>query len=436
MMFRSTQSKYPLVSYKDAVLNCLPGDGGLYVPDQAADFRQYFLHMDEKTSFNELVAAIAPSLLEGGLNPVSSLRVVESAYNFKPELIELDDGFFILNLYNGPTGVFKDFGIAFMSAMFEEFMKDGGQAMILAAARPDTGVSMAHAFSGRKGISLVLLYPSGQIRGLDPSSFVQNGGNIIPIQVKGTFDDCQRLVIETINDREFSERYNITSANTINPGRLFPQIFYYLYAFNQVKNRLNGDLIFSVPSGNFGNLIAGLYAWKFGMPVNGFIAAMNSNNAMGDYIQGKPFVPKNLIFTNSPALDVAVPINYDRLASFYDEAPAVMRNMVYQASVNDVLTLETMEYVYKKYNAYIDPHTAVAFAAARKIEAERKWKGNTNTIVLATGHPARSANLAEKATGKAIKTPEFLKELWKKCDPIALIPPQLDAFEGAIVSCF
>jgi len=436
MHFRSTHAKLPLVSYKEAALNCLPFDDGLYVPDQAADFKQFFLHMNEKTSFNELVAAVAPSLLEGGVNPVSASNVAKSAYNFSPELIKLDDNISLLNLYNGPTGVFKDYGIAFMSAMMEEFMKDGRKAMILAAARPDTGVSMAHAFRGRKGVSLVLLYPSGQLRGLDSSSFVQNGGNIIPIQIRGTFDDCQRLVMETLKDREFTERYNVTSANTMNPGRLFPQVFYYLYAFIQLKSSLSGDLIFSVPCGNFGNLIAGLYAWKFGMPVNGFISAMNANSSMGEYFLGKPFIPKPLVFTNSPALDVSFPINYDRLVSFYDEAPAVMRNMVFPASVSDEQTLAAMEQVYKKYGIYIDPHAAVAYAAAQKISGERKWGAHSHTVILATGHPARSANLVEKATGKEIEIPEFLKELWKKCDPIALIHPQLDAFESAIVSCF
>ena len=440
MQFRSTKSRYPLVSYKEAVLNCLPSDGGLYVPDQAADFRQLILHMDEKTSFNELVAAFAPSLLEEGLNPVSAARIAESAYNFKPELIELDEGFSLLNLYNGPTGVFKDFGIAFMSALFEEFVKSGGSenrnSMILSAARPDTGASMANAFSGRKGISLVLLYPAGQIYGLDPSAFVQNGGNIIPVQVKGTFDDCQRLIIETIIDSEFSGRYNVTSANSINVGRLLPQIFYYIYAFIQLKNRLSSDLFFSVPSGNFGSLIAGLYAWKFGMPVNGFIAAMNANNAMGDYIQGRPFIPKTLINTNSPALDISVPINYERLTSFYDEAPAVMRNMVYPASIDDELTLTAMKDVYDKYNVYIDPHTAVAFAAARKTAEALKWTGHAHTVILATGHPAKHAALSEKAAGKSVKIPEYLKALQKRCDPIAVIPPQLDAFENAIASCF
>jgi len=436
MQFRSTRSRFPLVSYRDAVLSCLPADGGLYVPDKPADFRQFFLHMDESTSFDELVAAASASLLEGGLNPVSASRVARSAYGFEPELICLDESFSLLNLCNGPTGIFKDFGIAFMSALMEECLKDGEQAMILAAARPDTGVSMAHAFGGRKGILLVLLYPAGQIRGLDPSAFVQNGGNIIPIQIKGTYDDCQRLVIDTIIDRKFCERYNVTSANSINAGRLFPQVFYYLYAFIQIKNKLSGDLIFSVPSGNFGNLIAGIYAWKFGMPVNGFIAAMNANNPFGDYIQGKPFTPRPLVFTNSPALDVSFPINYERFASFYDEVPAVMRNMVFPSSIDDDLTVKTIEHVYKKYGVFIDPHTAVAFASAQRIAAERKWSGHAHTVVLATGHPARSARIVEQAAGKAAAMPASLTAQQKKCDPIALIPPQLDAFQNAITSCF
>jgi threonine synthase len=294
---------------------------------------------------------------------------------------------------------------------------------------------MAHAFNRRKGICSVLVYPSGPIRGLDPASFVPNGGNIIPIQIKGTFDDCQRLINETIKDRKFAERYGVTSANAINAGRLLPQTFYYLYAFIKIKKHLSGDLLFSVPSGNFGNLIAGLYAWKFGMPVNGFIAAMNANNAFGDYIKGEPFIPQPLISTNSPALDVSIPSNLDRLASFYEEAPAVMRNMVYPAAIDDERTLKTIEQAWKKYHIHIDPHTAVAFAAAEQITASREWSGSVHTVVLATGHPAKEADMVHKASGETIAIPDHLQALQKKTDPIAIIPPQLDAFEGAIASC-
>jgi threonine synthase len=398
------------------------------------DMRQFFMHMDSDTTYPELVATVAPFLLQGELNPFSASLVAKSAFNFEPELVQLDERLSLLSLYNGPTGVYKDFGIAFLAAVMEELLKNNGQAMILSAVRGDTGVSIANAFNRRQGISSVLLYPSGPIRGLDPESFVPNGGSIIPIQVRGTFDDCQRLIAETINDRPFAGRYGITSANAINPGRLLPQAFYFLYGFIKVKKYLQGDLIFSVPSGNFGNLIAGLYAWKFGMPVNGFIAAMNSNNAFGDFIRGRPFIPHPLVNTNSPAMDVSIPANYERLASFYEEAPAVMRNMVYPSAVDDQTTLEAMEHAWKRHKLLLDPHGAVALAAAERLF--ESFEGSSHVVILATGHPAKEAETVARATGQTIKIPQHLNMLRKRADPIALIEPQLDALEGAIASCF
>jgi threonine synthase len=399
------------------------------------DIRQFFLYMDASTSYPELAAAVTPALFQGELNPFSAARVAESAFDFEPELIRLDDEFSLLNLYNGPTGFYKDFGIAFLAAVLEELLKNSGRALILSAVRGDAGTSMAHAFSGRKGIFLVLVYPSETIQGIDSAALAVNGGNVIPIQIRGTFDDCQRLVNETINDRGFAERYGVTSANAINPGRLLPQTFYFLYAFVRIKRYLKGDLVFSVPSGNFGNLMAGLYAWKFGMPVNGFIAAMNANNAFGEFIRGNQFAPRPPIATNSPALDVSVPANYERLHSFYEEAPAVMRNMVYPASINDDLTLKTMEGVWKKYHTLIDPYTAVAFAAAEALSVSRKWGDHVHTVVLATGHPAKKRDLILKATGQKIPMPETLSLLQKKVEPVAVIDPRLEALEGAIVRC-
>ena len=436
MQFRSTKSKETTVSFKDAVLNCLPLDGGLYVPDQAMDLRQFFLYMDENISYPELVATVAPSLLQGELNPFSAARVAESAFDFEPELIQLDEKHSILNLCKGPTGVFKDFGIAFFAAVLEEMIKNSRQAFVISAVRGDTGVSMARAYFGRKGIYSVLVYPQGSVFGLTPSCFATDGGNTIPIQVKGSFDDCQRLVMEIIKDREFAAEYAVTSGNAINAGRLLPQAFYYLYAFVKIKKYLTGDLIFSVPCGNFGNLIAGLYAWKFGMPVNGFIAAMNSNNALGDFITGKPFIPRPPVTTNSPALDIGFPSNLSRLESFYREAPAVMRNMVHPASISDDLTLQTMEQVWKKYNVFIDSHTAVAFAAAEQVAETGRKKGSAHTVILATRHFAKDAELIQKTTRQNLALPEPLRHLQKKTNPVAIIPPHLEALEGAIASCF
>jgi threonine synthase len=436
MEFRSTQTQEPLVSFKEVVLRCLPPDEGLYVPARVADMRQFFMHMDAKTTYPEVVATMAPALLQGELNPFSAKRVVESAFSFEPELTQLDDNISLLSLYNGPTGVFKDFGIAFLAAVMEELLKDSGPAMVLSASRGNVGVSLAHAFRGRKGITAVILYPAGPIRGLDPSSFAPNGGNIIPIQITGTLDDCQRLIVEAIEDRPFAERYGVTSANAINLGRLLPQCFYYIYAFVKIKNSLRGDMVFSVPCGNFGNLIAGLYAWKFGMPVKGYIAAMNVNDAFGDYIRGKRFIPRPVVSTNSPSLDVGLPSNYKRLAAFYEESPAVMRNMVYPASIGDDRTLAAIGRAWKKYGVLLDPHSAVAFAAAEDLASSQEFAGHVHTVVLATGHPAKKAGLVSQAVGRDIEIPPRLAQLQRQVDPIAIIKPDLEALEGAIASCF
>jgi threonine synthase len=213
-----------------------------------------------------------------------------------------------------------------------------------------------------------------------------------------------------------------------------PQAFYYLYAFVKIKKQISGGLFFSVPSGNFGNLSSGLYAWKFGLPVNGFIAAMNANDPFGDFIRGMEFKPRPVVATNSPALDVSVPSNYARFSSFYEEAPAVMRNIVFPASVGDTATLKAMELAWTKYGILLDPHGAVALAAARDYFDKEK-NAFDHIIVLATGHPAREAALVEEATGQKISLPEKFALLNKEAEPIAVVDPNLDTLEGLLASC-
>jgi threonine synthase len=433
MQFKSTRSDKVPVSFKDAVLHCLPKNGGLYVPFSMPDMRQFFLHMDADTSYSELVSAVAPVLLHGELNPFSALRVAESAFDFEPELHYINEHISLLNLYQGHTGTFKDFGMAFLAAVMEELLKTSGQVIALSATRGETGMSIARAFHSRRNIINVMLYPEGPIYGLDPKDFVPNGGTIIPIQVKGTFDDCQRLVLETLQDRPFAERHSLTTANTINVGRLLPQSFYYLYAFTKIKKQLKGDLVFSVPCGNCGNLIAGLYAWRFGLPVNSFIAAMNQNNTFGDFINGKSFSTRAPIATVSPALDVTVPSNYERLEAFYTEAPAVMRNMVFPITIDDPTTLATIEQVWKEHGIMLDPHTALAFAAAL---AFARTHDSAHSIVLSTGHPARTAGIVHRAIGIQPELPVDLAWLQTTTKPIASIAPSLDSLEAALISCF
>lgn len=433
MQFTSTRSQGSSISFREAVLNCLPRDGGLYVPTSTVDLRQFFLYMDESTTYPELVATVVPPLMEGELNPTSAERVAESAFVFEPVLHRLDDQLSVLELHNGPTGVFKDFGIAFLAAVMEELLKGGGRAMTLTATTGMTGSSVARAFAGRTGITAVIVYPRGPIHGLDPQTFVPRGGNILPIQIDGTFDDCQRLIREAFNDRPFAERYGLTSANTINVGRLLPQSFYFLYAFVKLKRSLSGDLFFSIPSGNFGNLLSGLYAWKFGMPVNGFVAAMNANESIGDFLRGKEFLPREPIPTISSSMDVGNPSNFERLSAFYAEAPAVMRNMVYPQKVSDKETLEVMKRVWKKYGLILDPHGAVAFAGAERTLSYDLESGHV--VVLSTGHPARFGKLVGDTLGVTAENPASLAELAHECEPVARIAPRIDALEAAIAGC-
>jgi threonine synthase len=441
MRFVSTKNSGASVSFKTAVLRCLPEEGGLFVPESLPDLRQFILHMDEETGFSEMLSSLIPVFLEGELD--AAARVAASVAGFTPELIRLGsagsatDGarLSVLNLYNGPTGTFLDFAITFLAALLEELLSaQSGRTMVVSAVR-GTGVSVAGAFLGRRSITAALLYPENfPILGIDPKDCINQGGNIIPIQVEGTTDDCQDLVTALVNDRPFAERHNITSANAVNPGRLLPQVFYFLYGFIQLKKNLAGDLLFSLPTGNLGSLITGLYAWKFGMPVNGFIAAMNSNNAAGGFIRGQGFSRRPLVATNSPQLDITRPSNLERLETFYREAPVVMKNMVFPESIDDQTTLRTMKKARERYGLFLDPQSAVAFAAAEKAAAEKDFYGDI--VVFATEHPARYAEIVYRATGERIPVPEKLKALEQKTKPVARIKNSLESVENAIAGCF
>lgn len=430
MLFKSTRARSGSVSFRSAVLQCLPEDGGLYVPVEVSDVRQLFLYMDSKISYPDLVSTVTPALLGSELNPIAADYVANEAYSFEPKLVQLDEHLSLLELHNGPTGVFKDFGIAYCAAVIEQMVDPQGRAVTLTATTGRAGASIARAFAGRENTLAVLLYPQGPIHGLNPETFVENGGNILPIEIKGSFDDCQALIQAAFKERALIERYSLTSANTINIGRLLPQSFYYLYSFIMLKKHLHGDLLFSVPSGNFGNLIAGLYAWKFGMPVNGFIAAMNANNSFGPFFKGQAFVPSEAIKTISSSMDVGKPTNYERMAAFYAESPSVMRNMVIPRSVSDEETRSAIIEAYDKWGILIDPHTAVAYAAAQQVLKSDLEDGHI--VVLSTGHPSRKAALLKEILGVEVEVPEYLKEYQQSSKPVASIPVELEALESLI----
>jgi threonine synthase len=437
--FVSTQNKTASVSFGEAILHCLP-DAGLFVPETFPDIRRFFPCMDENTAYRELAAALIPLLFEHELNSEAAAGIAGSAFDVEPSLIRLNKTFSVLNLYEGPAGTHTDFSTGFLAAVLEELLaaKDPpGRAMVVSAVRcgmGSMGASIAGAFRRRRGITTVLLYPeNAPIAGLDEEDYVTRGGGLIPIRVKGTADDCQELVNALIRDRPFAGRYNVTSANAINAGRLLPQAFYYLYSFIRLKKELSGELFFSVPSGNLGSLVAGLYAWKLGMPVNGFIAAMNSNNAAGSFINEGVFRPRPLVVTNSPVLDIARPSNLERLEAFYRESPLVMKNLVFPRTIGDADTLQTMKEARENHGMFLAPQSAVACAAAEDMARSKDFYGHI--VIFATSHPARYAKTVFKATGETPETPEKIKALSGKPEPIAAIENDLESLESAIASC-
>jgi threonine synthase len=398
------------------------------------DMRPFFLHLDADSNYKEIAAALSAKLLQGELNPYSAMVVAESAFFFEPEVKQLDEKLSILDLSSGPTGVFKDFGISFLAAAMEELLKNAPPVMFISAASGDVGTSIANAFNRRRGMTSVILYPQGEICGINSESLLRNGGSIVPIQIKGTLEDCNRLIADIIRDRKFAGRYRITSANTINPGRLLSQTFYYIYAFVKLKQKLSGDLFFSVPCGNLGNLIGGLYAWKFGLPVDGFIAAQNINNPMKEKNLNAAPEKREKTTTLSPELDIIRPSNRERLAFFYEEEPELMKQMVDEEIVTDEEMTQTMKDTYKKYGIILDPHGALALAAAKAMM--KKQNREVHIVVLATGHASKHPELVSKITGEPTRIPAHLRMLKKSGTACALIDNDLTALEAAIAASY
>jgi threonine synthase len=447
MLFTSTSINNTLATFKDAILGCLPPQGGLYVPASVADMRHFFLYMEENISYQDLAASAAAALLQGELNPYAAAWVAESAFTFTPSLKKLDDNLSLLDLTGGPTGNYKDFGLSFLAAVMEEMLKTSGPVMVISAAGRDAGASIANAFLGRQGITNVILYPKASgaplrgiredmLKGCTSAGPKPIKGNVIPIEVDGTLGDCYRLIDEMINDRRFSSRYRATSANTINPGRLLPQSFYYLYAFIRLKKDLNDGLVFSVPCGSLGNLVSGLAAWQFGMPITMLLAAQNANNPLRGVFDGTDAGTRRPVSTLSPAMDITMPANYDRLTWTRvgkGKGKEVMKNLVKEAVVSDDETMAAIKEAWEKYRILIDPHTAVAWAAVKKAQGLPE---KAHTVVIATGHPAFHAALVEKITGQKVELPAQIAALGQGGRPIAVISPELSALEAAIAAAY
>jgi threonine synthase len=388
------------------VLRGLAPDGGLYMPVEIARHAPEELEEFRRLPFTEVCFRVVRPFATPDAPEEVLWQVVSEAINFPVKLVSLSPGLHILELFHGPTLAFKDFGARFMARLMGYFVRGETRPLtVLVATSGDTGSAVAHGFLGVPGIRVVILYPSKRISEAQEKQFTTLGENITALEVAGTFDDCQRLVKQAFTDAELNKRAFLTSANSINIGRLLPQMFYHVAAYRQLPVA-SVPLIVSVPSGNFGNLTAGIFAKRIGLPIAKYVASTNANDVVPEYLRSGEFHPRAAQATYSNAMDVGNPNNFPRLLDLCRNRLEYVQKEIWGHGANDQETLAAMKMLYEKFDYIADPHTAVGVLGWEAYRREHPEPAQG--LVLATAHPAKFADIVARAIGAAPPLPDRL----------------------------
>jgi threonine synthase len=433
MRYRSTSRQAPLTSLRGAVLRGLAPDGGLYMPVEIARRSPEELEEFRRLPFTEVCFRVVRPFAGAEVPEEILWQVVSEAINFPVKLLSLSPGLHILELFHGPTLAFKDFGARFMARLMGYFVRGETRPLtVLVATSGDTGSAVSHGFLGVPGIRVVILYPSKRISEAQEKQFTTLGENITALEVAGTFDDCQRLVKQAFADEPLNKKAFLTSANSINIGRLLPQMFYHVAAYRQLPVA-SVPLIVSVPSGNFGNLTAGIFAKRIGLPVAMFVAATNVNDVVPEYLRTGQFHPRLAKPTYSNAMDVGNPNNFPRLLDLCRGRLEYLQREIWGHGATDEETLSEMKAVHQRYGYIADPHTAVGLLGwdAYKREHPEPAQG----LVLATAHPSKFAEVVAKAIGAAPPLPDRLAAYLQREKLSLPMSSVYDDFKQFLLTC-
>ncbi len=432
MLYYSTNNKELKVSLQEAVVNGLASDRGLYMPAHIPHLSEDFLKDIVNKSLSEISSVVADAFFGDDIQKDNLNSIVYETLNFDIPLKQIEDDIYVLELFHGPTFAFKDVGARFMARMLSFFVKEHKQddVKVLVATSGDTGSAVANGFLGVNGIQVFVLYPSGKVSEMQEAQFTTLGKNIVALEVDGTFDDCQALVKSAFMDEELNIQFNLTSANSINVARFLPQSFYYFYGYAQIAEKLdNKELIFSVPSGNLGNLTAGLFAKHMGLPVKRFLAANNRNDVFFKYLNTGEYSPKPSVQTIANAMDVGNPSNFERIINLYKGSHDAISQDINGFSYNDKQIEYTMSKVYNESGYILDPHSACAYLALKE------GKKNEETgIFLATAHPAKFIETVEKCINSKVDIPTNLLEFSQREKKSFLISNNFSIFKKALKS--
>jgi threonine synthase len=424
MKLYSTNNPDLEVSFREAVFNSLPADKGLYMPHDIPQLENDFIINLDKYSLPEIAFRVAETILQEAI-PSGDLKIIiDDAINFPAPIVELGaENTYVLELFHGPSLAFKDFGARFMSRVMGYFMKKGEKTLnVLVATSGDTGGAVALGFLGVPNTQVTILYPKGKVSPIQELQLTTNGQNIRAVEISGTFDDCQALVKQAFGDKDLNEKYRLTSANSINIARLIPQTFYYFNAYAQLLKLGKREVVFSVPSGNFGNIGAGFLTWKMGLPVKQFIAATNINDTVPRFLHTGIYEPKPSVQTYSNAMDVGNPSNWVRIMDLFKDDPDDLLRLVTAYSFTDEETLRAIKHIYKAYNYVACPHTAIAWLGTQKWQGDHP-EDNAASVFLSTAHPCKFPEIFPDEILKAVVIPDEVKTLEgkpKKADGLGI----------------
>lgn len=429
MNYYSTKNKNTSRTFRDAVLNGIADDGGLYLPEEFPHLSQDFIDNVSSKSMLEIAYEVSRNFIDD-IPDADLLKILQKTLTFDAPLVSLSDKRHILELFHGPTLAFKDFGARFLANIMSWYNKDENKELIiLVATSGDTGSAVAQGFYGIEGIKVGLLYPSGMVSEIQEKQLTTIGGNVQAFEVQGTFDDCQALVKQAFADADLKDKFTLSSANSINIARLLPQSFYYFRAYGQLQNP-SPNLRICVPSGNFGNLTAGLMARAIGLPVDKFIAAVNANRSFPDYLQSGEFTARKAVATLSNAMDVGNPSNFDRIYTMFNGDRKAISQVIESVSVTDDETIGVIKEVYEKYQYIIDPHGAVGYKAAEELAPD------TETVIFETAHPAKFLDTVKNALNIDVEIPRRLAEQLHKKKSAMQIAKDFEAFKDAVFDVF
>ncbi|HQS04036.1 MAG: threonine synthase [Sphingobacteriales bacterium 17-39-43] len=411
MILYSTNNKDLRVPFKEGVFNSLPADKGLYMPVSIPVLDPEFIADLHKYSLPEIAFRVSKAILNNAI-PESDLKaIIDEAINFEAPVIEISKGINVLELFHGPSLAFKDFGARFMSRVMSYFLKEGEKQLdVLVATSGDTGGAVALGFLGVPNVRVTILFPKGKVSPIQELQLTTNGQNIRAIEIDGTFDDCQALVKQAFNDPELKEKFRLTSANSINISRLIPQTFYYFNAYAQIQRMGYKEVVFSVPSGNFGNIGAGLLAWKMGLPVKQFLAATNSNDTVPEFLQTGVYKAKPSVQTWSNAMDVGDPSNWVRIMDMFGGDRDLLKKVITAYSYSDGETLEAIKQVHAENGYIMCPHTAIAWLALKGWMTEHP-SDDVAGVFLSTAHPCKFPDIFPAEIAAEIDIPVQVKEL-------------------------